>query len=137
MFPFGVDKRNLFDIFVSISGLGLEEFQKNFLQMIPCKNHWIKEDDEYIYVILLLPGFEKKQVSLLADDATLKVKAIRVANEIEKKIWPWFKEDTVKFEKELTLPAEIDPTKTKAKFVNGELIITLKKKEKGHKVNVE
>ena len=105
--------------------------------MIPCKNHWIKEDDEYIYVILLLPGFEKKQVSLLADDATLKVKAIRVANEIEKKIWPWFKEDTVKFEKELTLPAEIDPTKTKAKFVNGELIITLKKKEKGHKVNVE
>ena len=137
MYPFGMDKRNLFDIFVSISGFGLEELQKKFLQAIPCKNYWIKEEEEYIYVILLLPGFEKNQVSLLADDATLKVKAHRAANDIEKKIWPWLKEEEIKFEKELVLPAEIDPSKTKAKFIHGELIVMLKKKEKGQRVNVE
>ena len=137
MFPFGVDRKGLFDVFVSISGLGLKELQKNFLQMIPCKNYWIKEEDDFVYVILLLPGFEKNEISLLADGTTLKVKASRDASKIEKKIWPWLKENEIKFEKELRLPAEIDPSKTKAKFVNGELIITLTKKEKGHKVDVE
>lgn len=85
------------------------------------------EGNAEIKVIAELPGVEKSDIKLLATENTLTISV-----------------DTAKrkYQKELKLPAEIDPEKTKSTYKNGVLEVRLarivkKRKPKGIAIKIE
>lgn len=82
--------------------------------------------DEMVQVIAEVPGVEKEEINLSATQNNL---TISVNTELRK------------YYKEVPLPTEVDPDSAKAKYKNGVLEVSLKKKEKrkpeGKKIGIE
>lgn len=86
----------------------------------------IMETDDEVRIIAELPGVEKESIKLHATENSLTISV-----------------DTPqrKYNKELDLPANVDPKKAKSSYKNGVLEIIIKKKEKekpkGEPINIE
>lgn len=86
----------------------------------------IREEDDKLRVYVELPGVEKENIKVDATEKTVTVKV-----------------DTPerKYYKEIELPREVIPEAAEAKYKNGILQLTFKKKEdekaKGVKINIE
>lgn len=82
----------------------------------------IREDDKKIRVIAELPGVEKSDIKLSATERTLLISV-----------------DTKerKYYKELELPNNVEPSKTRASYNNGVLEVELRKVEDKRSVRIE
>lgn len=99
----------------------------------------IEKDDEII-VKAELPGVDKKDLDISVTNNTVTIKGSTSQEEKEEKGDYYRCEITEgSYSRTLSLPAEVDEEKTKAKFKNGILKLTLPKlkKSKRHSVKVE
>jgi HSP20 family protein len=81
----------------------------------------VLNEEKEVVIVAELPGVEKEDISLYAfkDGLTISV-------------------DTPqrKYQKELTLPEEVDPKSVKTSYKNGVLAVRFKKKGKGEKIRI-
>lgn len=86
----------------------------------------LTEDKENVYVTFELPGVSKDKIDLKVDDKMLTIDV---------------NEDSRKYHKEVPFQSEVNPDSVSAKFVNGILDITIKKKKEtgrvGKKVSIQ
>ncbi|MHC1564588.1 MAG: Hsp20/alpha crystallin family protein [Candidatus Hecatellaceae archaeon] len=99
--------------------------------------HMYETEDEVI-VTIDLPYVRKEDIRLSASENTLKIEA-PVRERIRMSRWgPYQKEVEFEcFRRTITLPAIIDPEKTRAKFKDGILRVILPKKIYGYRIIVE
>lgn len=99
----------------------------------------IEKDDEII-VKAELPGVDKKDLDISVTNNTVTIKGTTSHEEKEEK-GDYYRCEISRgsYSRTLSLPAEVDEDKTKAKFKNGILNLTLSKlkKSKRHNVKVE
>lgn len=98
------------------------------------------ENDDEIIVKAELPGVDKKDLDISVTNNTVTIKGSSSHEEKEEK-GDYYRCEISQgsYSRTLSLPAEVDEEKTKAKFKNGILKLTLPKlkKSKRHNVKVE
>jgi len=84
--------------------------------------------DKYV-ININIPGSKENSVKVSVKNHILKVEA-KTTNQINKKDSHFIQQERFvgNFEREITLPANADENSLKTKYVNGVLVITLKKK---------
>ena len=96
----------------------------------------INETKTEVIVTIEIPGAKKEDIDIHATPSSLEIKAkIRRAVDTS----GVHSTSTLRFQKQLTLPEEVDPKSIKAKYKNGILEVAMKKtaKPKGTKIKVE
>ncbi|NPA86306.1 MAG: Hsp20/alpha crystallin family protein [bacterium] len=101
----------------------------------------IIEGKDYVKIVALLPGVEKKDINVEAYGSTIEISAKKrqiPLLESEKVIYTEFPLEEELYRR-ITIPYEIDEGSIKASFNNGILVITANKtgKSKGKKISVE
>jgi len=90
----------------------------------------VKETEEEVIVTMDLPGMDKADVDISVTENSLEVKAERKTEEEEKEEEFYRKERTIsRFERSLTLPAEVKAEEAKASLKEGVLEVHLPKVE--------
>lgn len=100
----------------------------------------VKETKSDIVVKAELPGVDAKNVDITVDGNLLTVKGERKAEEKKEDEGYCYSERSFgSFIRSLTLPGEVDETKTKASYRDGVLTITLprRKEEKAKQIKVD
>jgi len=94
----------------------------------------IREEDDKYLINMDMPGLDKKDVKIEVEDGYLVVSGER-KSEYEDKKNGWLKCERSygKFQRSFNLGGNVDETKIKAEFKNGELTLTLPKAEKAQK----
>jgi len=84
--------------------------------------------DKYV-INVNIPGSKKNNIKVSVKNHTLKVEA-KTSNNIDKKSSHFIQQERYigNFEREITLPSDADENSLKTKYINGVLVITLKKK---------
>ena len=97
----------------------------------------IEKDDEVI-VKAELPGVDKKDLDISVTNNTVTIKGSTSHEEKEEK-GDYYRSEISRgsYSRTLSLPAEVDEEKTKAKFKNGILKLTLPKLKKSKRHNVK
>lgn len=92
----------------------------------PAVNIW--EDDDSVYAEAELPGLklENLEITVTGDDQ-LMLKGNRPTLELKKAQWHRQERSFGKFERVLTLPVKVDPTKMEARLEHGILTIKMAK----------
>lgn len=89
----------------------------------------VSETDKQIRVTAEVPGMEEKDIELLLDDGVLTLKGEK-RSETEDKERQFTERTYGRFERRVSLGAEIAEGKVKATFKNGVLTVTLPKSER-------
>ena len=91
----------------------------------------IREDADHLYVEADLPGFKKEEVDITFENQTLTISAEHKEEHKDQKSGDWLLNERryARFLRSFTLPATVDMQKVDAKLVDGELKLTLKKRE--------
>ncbi len=97
-------------------------------ELIKEENYYIQEYPDRIEVFIEMPGAKKDTIEVYSTENILYVKA-----KLEKKL-PYRGED---YEFKIKLPYELIPEESKAKYENGILNVTLKRKAPPTKIKVE
>jgi HSP20 family protein len=97
-------------------------------EQIKEENYYIQEYPDRIEVFIEMPGAKKDTIEVYSTENILYVKA-----KLEKKL-PYRGED---YEFKIKLPYEVIPEESKAKYENGILNVTLKRKAPPTKIKVE
>jgi HSP20 family molecular chaperone IbpA len=97
-------------------------------ELIKEENYYIQEYPDRIEVFIEMPGAKKDTIEVYSTENILYVKA-----KLEKKL-PYRGED---YEFKIKLPYEVIPEESKAKYENGILNVTLKRKAPPTKIKVE
>jgi HSP20 family protein len=100
----------------------------------------IKETKDGYEVTAELPGIDPKDIDISIEDRTLIIKGERKVEKKEEKEGYYHSERKYgAFYRAITLPSEVEEEKTKAKYKDGILTITLVKPEKakGKKVKID
>jgi HSP20 family molecular chaperone IbpA len=97
-------------------------------ELIKEENYYIQEYPDKIEVFIEMPGAKKDTIEVYSTENILYVKA-----KLEKKL-PYRGED---YEFKIKLPYEVIPEESKAKYENGILNVTLKRKAPPTKIKVE
>jgi HSP20 family protein len=84
--------------------------------------------DKYV-INVNIPGSKENNIKVSVKNHILKVEA-KTSNQIDKKSSHFIQQERYigNFEREITLPSDADENSLKTKYVNGVLVITLKKK---------
>ncbi len=84
--------------------------------------------DKYV-INVNIPGSKENNIKVSIKNHILKVEA-KTSNKIDKKNSHYIQQERFvgKFEREITLPSDADENSLKTKYLNGVLVITLKKK---------
>ncbi|MCU0305677.1 MAG: Hsp20/alpha crystallin family protein [Thermoanaerobaculales bacterium] len=90
----------------------------------------ILEKEEGIVISADLPGLKAEDVEVTVDNGVLTIKGQRSFEEASEgqtyhRVERWYGS----FERSFTVPNSVDPSKIEARFVNGEMSITLPKRE--------
>jgi HSP20 family protein len=93
----------------------------------------VKDEDKYVTVTAEVPGMDKKDIEIQANGSMLTLRGERKAEKEEKggngHGW-WRKESSYgAFTRRVTLPCDVDASKTEATMANGVLTIRLAKAE--------
>jgi HSP20 family protein len=97
-------------------------------EQIKEENYYIQEYPDRIEVFIEMPGAKKDTIEVYSTENIFYVKA-----KLEKKL-PYRSED---YEFKIKLPYEVIPEESKAKYENGILNVTLKRKAPPTKIKVE
>ena len=99
---------------------------------------YLNETDDLIVVTVDLPFVKKEDIKLDVTPNLLKIEAKMQKHVIYDRWGTVQRRCKFKtFHKEVKLPSEVIPELTKAKFKNGYLIVTLPKKVRRHKIEIE
>ena len=90
----------------------------------------LAEDQDNLYVEILVPGVSSKELNLTVMRGVLTVSGERKEEAYTEKIWHRRERGLGKFMRTIDLPCEVDTDKIVAKFENGVLFVTLPKREK-------
>lgn len=98
-------------------------------RFIPAVN--IKETDNNISLTLAAPGFKKEDFKIALDHNHLTISSEQKSENVEAEEGKYTRKEYSysSFSRTFTLPNTIDAEKINASYVNGELVITLPKKE--------
>jgi HSP20 family protein len=98
----------------------------------------VKETEKELTVTAGLPGFTEKDIEITVEPSRLVINGKREEkSESKKKGETVYSELSDRVFRSIDLPADVDPEKVKATLTNGELEVTLPKKETGKKVVIE
>jgi HSP20 family protein len=109
-----------------------DEFFRDFDMRLPIAvgGQWphvdVVETDKEVTVTAELPGMEEKEVELLLEDGVLTLKGEKRA-ETEDKDRQFSERYYGRFERRISLDAEVQADKVQARFKNGVLTVTLPK----------
>jgi len=109
-----------------------DEFFRDFDMRLPIAvgGQWphvdVVETDKEVTVTAELPGMEEKEVELLLEDGVLTLKGEKHA-ETEDKDRQFSERYYGRFERRISLDAEVQADKVQARFKNGVLTVTLPK----------
>jgi HSP20 family protein len=98
-------------------------------------NRWrpavdIKEAEEAIVITADLPGFKADDVDVTVEDRRLSIRGERKFEDAaEGETYHRVERSYGVFERSFTLPSSVDPSKVEASFKNGEVTITLPRRE--------
>lgn len=91
----------------------------------------IYEKDNHIFVETEIPGMNKKNIKVKLENNVLTITGEKKRDKEDKEtIYRHNERIFGTFERSFTLPVEVNPEKTEAKFENGVLVIKLQKLEK-------
>ncbi len=94
----------------------------------------VSETDEDIQVTAELPGLEEKDVEITLSHNILTLKGEKKSEKEEKKKnYHWMERSYGKFQRSISLPAEIEADKVDANFKKGVLTVRIPKSEKEKK----
>jgi HSP20 family protein len=95
----------------------------------PAINFW--EDETTIYAEAELPGLVQEQLEVyVTEDNQLTIRGERRPTEFANATWHRRERGSGKFQRTLTLPADVDADKVEARLENGVLRLTLPKSKK-------
>ena len=100
----------------------------------------VENNKDDVIVRAEMPGLEKDEFNVEVDQNRLNIRGERRCQTKEQKPNYVYQECSYgSFSRSISLPAEVEPEKTKADYKNGVLTITLPKspRAKSHKVNVQ
>ncbi len=122
----GIDR--LFDEFMGRSLRQMEEETSASGSWSPAVN--IKEKGDAIVISVDLPGLEAEDVDITVDNGVLTIRGERSFEDASEgetyhRIERWHGS----FERSFSIPNSVDPTKIEARFVNGEMNVTLPKRD--------
>ena len=113
----------------------MDEFLNNSTKLqnkkaqIPAVN--VQETDENFHIEVRIPGFEKEQIKVKADKGILQIHASQSAENKEDSAKYHMREFyTNTYERNFTLPENVNQDLIKAEYKNGILFINIPKKEK-------
>lgn len=123
-----------------LNGFGINEFEvmervfEDIFHENPAKpgspkaEHWVK--DEAAHMVMELPGVNGKDVEIAMEGKTLTISGERKAPELtEGETWSRRERWHGKFQKEYSLPFNVEEGKVKARFHDGLLEVSLPKAE--------
>jgi HSP20 family protein len=93
----------------------------------------VVESENGFRIELAIPGVKKEQVSMNFNDNTLTIKAeVEKTDESKNDVNGYLRKEfrAYNFEKQFTVPENVDDENISARFENGVLFVTLPKKEK-------
>ena len=122
----GIDR--LFSEFVGRSIRQMDEESTGCGSWSPAVN--ILEKEEGIVITADLPGLKAEDVEVTVDNGVLTVKGERTfAEAAEGETYHRIERCYGSFERSFSIPNSVDPKKIEARFVNGELTVTLPKRD--------
>ncbi len=90
----------------------------------------ILEREDGIVIAADLPGLKAEDVEVTIDNGVLTLKGERTLDEIvEGETYHRVERSYGKFERSFSVPNSVDPKKIEARFVNGEMTLTLPKRD--------
>ena len=90
----------------------------------------ILEQDEAVLITADLPGLKPEDVEVTVDEGTLTIRGERKLEEAtEGETYHRVERQYGAFERSFNLPTSIDSTKISARFTNGEMVLSLPKRE--------
>jgi len=90
----------------------------------------ILEREDGIVIAADLPGLKAEDVEVTIDNGVLTIKGERTLEEIaEGETYHRVERSYGKFERSFSVPNSVDPKKIEARFVNGEMTLTLPKRD--------
>jgi len=96
----------------------------------------LEQDDKYL-INMDMPGLDKKDVKIEVEDGYLVISGERKSEHENKKDgWLKCERSYGKFQRSFNLGGNVDESKIKAEFKNGELTLTLPKAEKAQKKKI-
>jgi HSP20 family protein len=124
-FNTGIDR--LFNEFMGRSLRQMEE-ETAACAWTPAVN--ILEREEGIVISADLPGLKAEDVDVTVDNGVLTIKGERTLEEVsEGETYHRVERSYGSFERSFSIPNSVDPKKIEARFTNGEMTITLPKRE--------
>jgi HSP20 family protein len=100
----------------------------------------VVDDGEDVVVVADLPGFEKDEISVQADDHRLRISAER-AEEKEEEETDYYKRERTQrtLSRTVTLPVEVNVDESSASYENGVLSVRLPKVEmaEGEEIDID
>ena len=124
-FNTGIDR--LFNEFMGRSLRQMEE-ETAACAWTPAVN--ILEREEGIVISADLPGLKAEDVDVTVDNGVLTIKGERTLEEVsEGETYHRVERSYGSFERSFSIPNSVDPKKIEARFSNGEMTITLPKRE--------
>jgi HSP20 family protein len=121
----GMDR--LFDEFMGRSIRKMEE-EVAACAWTPAVN--ILEREDAIVISADLPGLKAEDVEVTIDNGVLTLKGERTLEEVtEGETYHRVERSYGKFERSFSVPNSVDPKKIEARFVNGEMTLTLPKRD--------
>ena len=91
----------------------------------------MSEKENSILIKLDMPGIEKEDINIIADENNIEVKAKRKEIKEEKGENFFRKERSYRsYQREISVPVKINPDNIQAKYSHGVLTLTVEKKEK-------
>lgn len=108
---------------------GFDRFPAGFEPMTD-----IRDEGDRFVIQLDMPGVEKKDIQIFADEQTIEIRAEREKREIEQRKNFYRQERAYAgYHRVLPMPAKIDPKHIEAEYKNGVLTLKVAKKEKSPK----
>lgn len=90
----------------------------------------ILEREDAIVITADLPGLKAEDVDVTVDNGVLTVKGERTMEEVaEGETYHRVERSYGSFERSFSIPNSVDPKKIEARFVNGEMTVTLPKRD--------
>jgi HSP20 family protein len=123
------EMNRLFDDFFSMADFGVD-WPDSSLMASPRVD--VSEDDKEVTITAEIPGMDDKDIQVEMDDFSISLKGEKQEEEKKKKRnWSRRELRYGAFHRVITLPAQVDGNKAKAKFRKGVLTIKAPKKNPG------
>jgi HSP20 family protein len=130
-------RNHMENVYTALAG-GINHLRRNYTGVFPLVN--VLEDDQSLFVVAELPGFDAGTLDVSVKGDTLTLKGAKAAAQPEEGVNHHRRErEAGSFSRSLTLPIKIKADEVSAAYKNGVLTVTLPKaaEARAHQISVQ